>query len=88
LDWPFGGTRGGEVKREDERRAPEPFPWDAAMTAGLGILRLAPGAFWSMTPRELDAALRGAFGPVAPSAAMTRADLAALMSAFPDATDA
>jgi uncharacterized phage protein (TIGR02216 family) len=32
------------------------------MTAGLGMLRLAPDDFWSMTPRELDAALRGAFG--------------------------
>jgi uncharacterized phage protein (TIGR02216 family) len=35
------------------------------MTAGLGTLRLAPHDFWSMTPRELDAALRGALGLVA-----------------------
>ena len=34
----------------------EPFPWDAAMASGLGALRLAPGGFWAMTPRELDAA--------------------------------
>jgi uncharacterized phage protein (TIGR02216 family) len=53
------------------------------MTAGLGMLRLAPDDFWSMTPRELDAALRGAFG-VAMRPAMTRSDLAALMTAFPD----
>jgi uncharacterized phage protein (TIGR02216 family) len=54
------------------------------MTAGLGTLRLAPRDFWSMTPRELDAALRGALGLVAMSPAMTRADLTALMAAFPD----
>jgi uncharacterized phage protein (TIGR02216 family) len=54
------------------------------MTAGLGMLRLAPDDFWSMTPRELDAAMRGAFGVVAMQPAMTRSDLAALMAAFPD----
>jgi Phage tail tube protein, GTA-gp10 len=42
-DRPFGGTRGGGVKREDERRAPEPFPWDVAMTAGLGSPASLPG---------------------------------------------
>lgn len=54
------------------------------MTAGLGILRLAPRDFWSMTPRELDAALRGALGLVAMSPAMTRSDLVALMASYPD----
>ena len=54
------------------------------MTAGLGTLRLSPRDFWSMTPRELDAALRGALGLVAMPSAMTRADLRALMAAFPD----
>jgi uncharacterized phage protein (TIGR02216 family) len=48
------------------------------------MLRLAPDDFWSMTPRELDAAMRGAFGVVATQPAMTRSDLAALMAAFPD----
>ncbi len=57
------------------------------MTAGLGMLRLAPDAFWSMTTRELDAALRGAFGLVAIQPAMTRSDLTALMAAFPDTAD-
>jgi uncharacterized phage protein (TIGR02216 family) len=74
--------RVGEVS--GERRAPEPFPWDAAMTAGLGMLRLAPDAFWSMTPRELDAAMRGAFGIAPMQPAMTRSDLMAMMAAFPD----
>jgi uncharacterized phage protein (TIGR02216 family) len=36
-----------------------PFPWEEVMAAGLGILRLAPRIFWEMTPRELDAALKG-----------------------------
>lgn len=54
------------------------------MTAGLGTLRLAPGEFWAMTPRELDAGLRGALGLVSIEPAMTRPDLTALMTAFPD----
>jgi uncharacterized phage protein (TIGR02216 family) len=53
------------------------------MEAGLGTLRLAPSVFWAMTPRELEAAFRGAFGVYAPLA-MSREDLAALMAAFPD----
>jgi uncharacterized phage protein (TIGR02216 family) len=61
----------------------EPFPWDEAMEAGLGILRLAPSVFWAMTPRELEAALRGAFGIRAPHA-MSRSDLSALMALYPD----
>ena len=54
------------------------------MEAGLGILRLAPPVFWAMTPRELDAALCGALGIVARDRPMARADLAALMAAYPD----
>jgi uncharacterized phage protein (TIGR02216 family) len=51
------------------------------MAAGLGALRLAPSAFWAMTPRELAAALgAGLASPSAPG----RGDLAALMRRFPD----
>jgi uncharacterized phage protein (TIGR02216 family) len=52
------------------------------MAFGLGVLRLSPGAFWSMTPRELAAAAVGVFGraPSAPS----RATLEALMRDYPD----
>jgi uncharacterized phage protein (TIGR02216 family) len=53
------------------------------MEAGLGTLRLAPPVFWAMTPRELEAALRGAFGMRSPHA-MSRDDLAALMALYPD----
>jgi len=55
------------------------------MAMGLGVLGLAPRAFWSMTPAELDAAIRGRFGNVAFEAPLSRADLGALMHRFPDA---
>jgi uncharacterized phage protein (TIGR02216 family) len=54
------------------------------MEAGLGTLGLAPCVFWAMTPRELDAALRGALGLRARETPMRRADLAALMAVYPD----
>lgn len=49
------------------------------MAHGLGALRLAPAAFWALTPREL-ACLLPATGVPAPS----RAALAQLMAAHPD----
>lgn len=52
------------------------------MGAGLGLLRLAPDAFWRMTPRELAAAL-SALLP-APSDGLDHAGLAALMARYPD----
>ncbi|MEP9352044.1 rcc01693 family protein [Xanthobacter sp. KR7-65] len=62
--------------------AARPFPWAEAMGAGLGLLRLAPDAFWRMTPRELAAAL----APLLPAPAdgLDRAGLAALMARYPD----
>jgi uncharacterized phage protein (TIGR02216 family) len=54
------------------------------MAAGLGLLRLPPAHFWSMTPRELEAALRGLLGPTQPDTPLPRAELAHLMSRFPD----
>lgn len=61
-----------------------PFPWDAALAFGLGRLRLSPDAFWSMTPRELAAAA----GLLLPGRGeLQRADLEALMRAFPDRAD-
>jgi uncharacterized phage protein (TIGR02216 family) len=45
-------------------------------------MRLSPADFWTMTPRELAAAL-GGFRPQL--ALPDRAGLAALMRAFPDA---
>jgi uncharacterized phage protein (TIGR02216 family) len=53
------------------------------MAAGFGLLRLPPQAFWSMTPRELDAALGAVLGP-AGGGPLSRGDLAGLMQRFPD----
>jgi uncharacterized phage protein (TIGR02216 family) len=48
---------------------------------GLGVLRLSPGAFWSMTPRELAFAIEAATGRGAP---LAREEFAALMQRYPD----
>jgi len=53
------------------------------MAFGLGRLRLSPGDFWAMTPRELMAAAEGVFGPRA--SPLSRASLDALMARYPDA---
>ncbi len=53
------------------------------MAAGLGLLRLPPAQFWSMTPRELAAALRGGLG-LGPRTPIGRGDLTRLMDRFPD----
>ena len=53
------------------------------MAAGLGLLRLPPAHFWSMTPRELEAALRALLGPSA-DAPLPRSTFADLMRRFPD----
>jgi uncharacterized phage protein (TIGR02216 family) len=58
------------------------FPWDDVMALGLGRLRLAPAAFWALTPREF-ASLARAFGP-RPGERPKRDDLEALMRSFPD----
>jgi uncharacterized phage protein (TIGR02216 family) len=52
------------------------------MHVGFAELKLSPAQFWSMTPRELQAALAPLHASVA--AAPTRSSLAALMSRFPD----
>lgn len=54
------------------------------MAAGLGTLRLSPRDFWGMTPRELDAALRGMFGIGGAATRPSAGDLAALMARYPD----
>jgi uncharacterized phage protein (TIGR02216 family) len=56
------------------------------MAAGLGLLRLRPADFWSMTPKELDAALCGLLGPAHSGEPLPRTTLAALMLRYPDRT--
>lgn len=58
---------------------PTHMDWPNLMRAGIAGLRLAPDAFWALTPREL-ALLLG----VGASPALRRADLLALMAAHPD----
>jgi uncharacterized phage protein (TIGR02216 family) len=69
---------------EEMRKARDtgPFPWRELMAIGLGRLRLSSAAFWAMTPRELAAAIEGAFG--APGAPPDRAMLDDLIRRFPD----
>lgn len=63
------------------------------MAIGLGVLRLSPGAFWSMTPAELAAAIEGLSGGPRRSGSLaasgvaapfTRTALLALMRRYPD----
>lgn len=56
------------------------------MAFGLGLLRLSPEAFWTMTLPEFAAALRGAKGEFAPVAPLDATGLHALMMMFPDGT--
>jgi uncharacterized phage protein (TIGR02216 family) len=53
------------------------LPWDELTSFCLGTLRLAPDAFWALTPREIAALLGRA-------EATGRDDLARLMGAYPD----
>jgi uncharacterized phage protein (TIGR02216 family) len=54
------------------------------MTAGLGTLRLSPPHFWSMTPRELAAALRSLEPYRTATTPPSRSDLTTLMALYPD----
>ena len=57
------------------------------MAAGLGLLRLEPRAFWSMSPKELEAAMRAIAGPAASDVPPRREELRGLMRQFPDHED-
>lgn len=54
------------------------------MAAGLGLLRLPPHHFWSMTPRELAAALDAVLGRQHAIRPPSRRELLELMRRFPD----
>ncbi len=55
------------------------------MAVGFGLLRLSPEAFWAMTPVEFGHAVRVRSPGRGP--APLRADLIALMRAFPDRSE-
>ena len=54
------------------------------MAVGLGVLGLPPSEFWRMTPKEMDAALRGRYGASLTAGVLSRAELDHLMQLFPD----
>lgn len=54
------------------------------MAFGLGVLRLSPEAFWSLSIPELKAAIRGLRGGTDRIDPLPRDILAALMTRFPD----
>jgi len=54
------------------------------MGAAFGLLGLSPATFWSMTLRELGAALRGRFGTAAVAGPPSRREVEGLMRRFPD----
>ena len=58
--------------------------WPALMRAGLGMLRLSPDVFWSMTPIELCHALQGAGVLPVGDGGISRAKLEKLMATYPD----
>jgi uncharacterized phage protein (TIGR02216 family) len=57
------------------------------MALGLGLLRLRPADLWSMTPKELEAALAGLLGPSHTGGPLPRSALAELMARYPDHRD-
>ena len=59
----------------------KPASWQELMAFAFGVLKLTPGTFWAMTPREFDAAA----APYLQVGHVTeRGTLAALMREFPD----
>lgn len=57
--------------------------WPALVGFGLGVLRLSPAAFWSMTPRELTMAAQSLAGPAA-APPMDPDTLTSLRARYPD----
>lgn len=68
------------MRGETVGREARPFPWEAALHAGLFLLRLPPDLFWRLSLPEF-AAMTGGF---ATAQRMGRERLDALMARFPD----
>ncbi len=54
------------------------------MTAGLGLLRLPPAVFWTMTMAELRAALHAVIESYPNPAPPSRSEVIALLKRYPD----
>ncbi|MEW6451157.1 MAG: rcc01693 family protein [Pseudomonadota bacterium] len=72
----------GRDKPGHDRGVGAPFPWRDAIGFGLGVLRLSPRDFWSMTPRELACAIEAVTGHT--GAPFARVAFDNLMRRFPD----
>jgi uncharacterized phage protein (TIGR02216 family) len=62
--------------------AAQAFPWNDVMATGLGLLRLSPKTFWSMTPREFERAASTL--PFRASIPPGRDALLEMMETYPD----
>jgi len=71
----------GKNVRDDKAGASAPFPWDVVMHVGFSLLRLSSRNFWALTPVEF---LLMTGGARPREMAAGRAELDALMRAFPD----
>lgn len=60
------------------------LPWPELMAFGIGHLRLSSKEFWSMSLRELDAAIEGRLGKSKTYSSVTRNHLVELMREHPD----
>ncbi len=54
------------------------------MALGLGVLRLPPAHFWSMSMSELNAAVEGHTGAAWAAAPISQHEFGALMGRYPD----
>ncbi len=76
-------TSAGHNRARAPSGAPsQPLDWQWLMQFGFGVLKLSAEEFWSLTPRELAAALAVYAEP--PGQSLQRKDLDALMCAYPD----
>ena len=60
------------------------IPWERLMAFGFGQLRLDPEHFWSMTLREVEAAIANVCGNAHRIGAPARQRFEALMQSHPD----
>ena len=79
------GSRGAAQGGGRSALVPASIDWSGMTRLGLGVLRLPPETFWSMTPNEFFLALEGAgLKSVGGLLAMDRGTLERMMADHPD----
>ena len=68
--------------RSAQNIRPMAFPWQEAMSFGLGYMKLSSHQFWNLTPKELHAAMQ--FNAPVMSDYPERSYLTDLMALYPD----